>query len=218
MIAIAGLAYVSDQAVPEKSETDDEYATVAEQLATALELGVSSPDAIKGFARSVLARTTGSDLATATLLRSLRSNAVRPAGDEEAPERRIADATPSVARWADIGFRRVDVERVEVRTPSGVRVLTFRELDLIDGRTKGPDAQWDTLLTVIDMRGQITWEKSGASKKLPHRLRRLSKQLQKFFSLADEPFVYSEDIKGWTSAFTIGADSALPMAPSAKPS
>ncbi|MBM3204276.1 hypothetical protein FJZ55_10290, partial [Candidatus Woesearchaeota archaeon] len=105
--------------------------------------------------------------------------------------------TPPGVTWADVLIRSVDADTVLVRAGNASGRYNFAELGCVDRRTGKPDAQWEALQTVIAMRGEITWEKQGSSRRLPHRLRRLAEALQLFLGFPTRPFKYDEELQGW---------------------
>jgi len=77
------------------------------------------------------------------------------------------------------------------------------DLNLLDGRTKKPNLQWQLLRAFGIANGHIGWKKGNTSKEYQKRKETLAKSLAAFFGIEGEPIVL--DGKDWKCRFRVVA-------------
>ena len=113
--------------------------------------------------------------------------------------------TPRGSAWSDVSIRFLGSESVHVTVRGEVRELDPAGMNLLDGRTKKPNLQWQLLRAFGLAGGYISWKKGDASKEYQKRKETLSKALRAFFGIDGEPIVV--DGKDWRCRFKIIANN-----------
>jgi hypothetical protein len=119
-------------------------------------------------------------------------------------------AVPPNTAWSQITIYMVDGETMAVRVPgSRLQRLTFRDLEMVDGRSGEPNKQWRLIRWVCDGRGERDWRAFecrtfDAFKTLVSTTRPI---LQRVLGIPADPFLECSQ-SGLRAAFT-----ALPEAP-----
>jgi len=111
--------------------------------------------------------------------------------------------TPRGSKWSDVSIRFLDSENVHVAVRGEVRELDPAGMNLLDGRTKKPNLQWQLLHAFGMANGHISWKKGNASKDNQKRKETLAKSLAAFFGIEGEPIVL--DGKDWKCRFQVVA-------------
>jgi hypothetical protein len=102
-----------------------------------------------------------------------------------------------------VTIRFLGSESVHVSVRGEVRELDPAGMNLLDGRTKKPNLQWQLLRAFGLAGGYIGWKKGDASKEYQKRKETLSKTLKVFFGIDGDPIVM--DGKDWRCRFTVVA-------------
>jgi hypothetical protein len=112
-------------------------------------------------------------------------------------------ASLATCKWSELTIRCVNSETVSVKIGGTSAKLTYSDIGMIDGRSRGPNKQWHLLEAFAKERGELTWTSPSASRF--HRKRRqfLSESLKRFFGIPGEPIVFTEDKKGWRTVFQV---------------
>ena len=111
--------------------------------------------------------------------------------------------TPRGSTWSDVSIRFLGSESVHVTVRGEVRELDPAGMNLLDGRTKKPNLQWQLLRAFGLAGGYISWKRGDASKEYQKRKETLSKALRAFFGIDGEPIVM--DGKDWRCRFKVVA-------------
>ncbi|MBS0190530.1 MAG: hypothetical protein JSR52_05215 [Planctomycetes bacterium] len=111
--------------------------------------------------------------------------------------------TPRGSTWSDVSIRFLGAESAHVTVRGEVRELDPAGMNLLDGRTKKPNFQWQLLHAFGLADGHISWKKGNASKEYQKRKETLAKSLTAFFGIAGEPIVL--DGKDWKCCFRVDA-------------
>lgn len=113
--------------------------------------------------------------------------------------------TPRGSAWSDVSIRFLGSENVHVTVRGEVRELDPAGMNLLDGRTKKPNLQWQLLRAFGLAGGYISWKRGAASKEYQKRKETLARTLKAFFGIEGEPIVM--DGKDWRCRFKIIASS-----------
>jgi len=111
--------------------------------------------------------------------------------------------TPKGATWASVIIKFIDGETVSVRVGEQTGRYVYSEMGMIDGRNKKPTKQWEFLRAFADREGIMTWQSASADRKNQKRREILAENLKAFFGIDDDPFVLTDDKKGWQARFSI---------------
>ncbi len=110
---------------------------------------------------------------------------------------------PVDVKWQELNMRFVDSHTITVKIRGISKRLQYSDLQMIDGRSRGPTKQWYLLENFAKGRGFIDWNSPGASRENRKRRKILSDNLKAFFKIPGEPIVLSEDKKGWKTVFQV---------------
>jgi len=111
--------------------------------------------------------------------------------------------TPRGASWEDVEIRFKDGDTVSVRVRSVTTVLTYTEMGMSNKKNRKPTVQWELLRAFADEEGTLTWSSKHADRKKQKRREMLSRDLQQYFQIGEDPFCLTKDRKGWRSRFSI---------------
>jgi hypothetical protein len=106
-------------------------------------------------------------------------------------------------KWSELTIRFLNSETVSVKLLDKSAKLTYSDLGMIDGRSRGPTKQWYLLEAFARDRGELTWTSPSASRENRKRRKLLSDNLKSFFGIQGEPIVLTEDKKGWRTVFNV---------------
>jgi hypothetical protein len=106
-------------------------------------------------------------------------------------------------KWSELTIRFLNSETVSVKLLDKSAKLTYSDLGMIDGRSRGPTKQWYLLEAFARDRGELTWTSPSASSENRKRRKLLSDNLKSFFGIQGEPIVLTEDKKGWRTVFNV---------------
>ena len=106
-------------------------------------------------------------------------------------------------KWSELTIRFLNSETVSVKLLDKSAKLTYSDLGMIDGRSRGPTKQWYLLEAFAKDRGELTWTSPSASRENRKRRKLLSDNLKNFFGMQGEPIVLTEDKKGWRTVFNV---------------
>jgi hypothetical protein len=111
---------------------------------------------------------------------------------------------PAGAKWSDLTLRFRDGHTLVARMGKAANgCFSFRDLQMEDKRTKGPDVQWELLRQFAESYGTINWQSKAASLRNKKKKDRLAESLKTFFGIPGEPFNYLQNEGGWESVFNI---------------
>ena len=106
-------------------------------------------------------------------------------------------------KWSELTIRFLNSETVSVKLLDKTAKLTYSDIGMIDGRSRGPTKQWYLLEAFAKDRGELTWTSPSASRENRKRRKLLSDNLKNFFGMQGEPIVLTEDKKGWRTVFNV---------------
>ncbi|MBN8604638.1 MAG: hypothetical protein J0M26_26790 [Planctomycetes bacterium] len=106
-------------------------------------------------------------------------------------------------KWSELTIRFINSETVSVKMLDKTAKLTYSDIGMIDGRSRGPTKQWYLLEAFAKSRGELTWTSPSASRENRKRRKLLSDNLKNFFGIQGEPIVLTEDKKGWRTVFNV---------------
>jgi len=141
--------------------------------------------------------------ATRSLPDCLESFLARHAPPKATAKKSKQFPTPRGSTWSDVSIRFLGSENVHVSVGGEVRELDPAGMNLLDGRTKKPNLQWQMLRAFGLANGHIGWKKGNASKDYQKRKETLAKSLTAFFGIEGEPIVL--DGKDWKCRFQVVA-------------
>ena len=112
--------------------------------------------------------------------------------------------TPAGAVWSDVSIRFVDGHTVSISVRGKTRRYTYLDIGMADKRSRQPTLQWELLHAFATERGVLNWSSSSATRRNQKRRERLADDLQEFFGINTDPFVYEEG--GWRALFFVSPD------------
>lgn len=115
--------------------------------------------------------------------------------------------TPPDARWNEIKIRFQNRDTVTIQCQGTVRTATYHEVGMADGRSGQPNKQWMLLYEMADDRGRMDIRSPHVSRLNKKRKELLSKSLQGYFGLADDPILWDEEASAYIARFTLEPES-----------
>lgn len=115
--------------------------------------------------------------------------------------------TPPDARWNEIKIRFQNRDTVTIQCQGTVRTATYHETGMADGRSGQPNKQWMLLYEMADDRGRMDIRSPHVSRLNKKRKELLSKSLQGYFGLADDPILWDEEASAYIARFTLEPES-----------
>lgn len=134
-------------------------------------------------------------------LRAFRE-AVGP--DAEGAAFRYEFPTPHGARWTDLRLLFLDDHTLEARLDTISKVLDYRQMGFLDGRTKRPNRPWEMLTRFADGEGKYRRARRSEDRNESKRKEMLSKQLSQFFHLQGDPILSVAKGSQWETVFRVG--------------
>lgn len=144
-------------------------------------------------------------LATRPLSECLESFLARHAPARATAKRPGRFPTPRGSAWSDVSIRFLGRETAQVAVRGEVRELDPAGMNLLDGRTKKPNLQWQLLRAFGLAGGHISWKKGNASKEYQKRKETLAKSLRAFFGIDGEPITLNGG--DWECRFRVSANN-----------
>ncbi len=95
---------------------------------------------------------------------------------------------PAGTTWNNITIRFIDSQKVSIRARQHEHETNYADMGFSDKRSAKPDQQWALLHILALNGGEITWKTSEANKNFKKTKGLLSKALQSYFSILEDPF------------------------------
>ncbi len=111
--------------------------------------------------------------------------------------------TPPDATWQHVSIRFTDSHTVSVRVKSVSRKCHYAQMGMANKKSTKPTVQWDLLWDFAEERGVLDWSSHRAHRLKQKRREVLARNLRDFFRIEGDPFLLTEDGKGWQSRFRI---------------
>ncbi len=134
--------------------------------------------------------------------------------DETAPAKPTREAlAPAGTRWNQVALHYIDGDTLSVRIGDHrARQLTYRDLDMADGRGNKRTMRWDMLVALCEGGGHLEWRGPSREKSaFKQRVSQLRAGLQTSFGIQGNPLTLTAE-DGLKSAF-----AAYPYAPGDRP-
>ena len=114
--------------------------------------------------------------------------------------------TPPDATWRNVSIRFTDSHTVSVRVKSVSRKCHYAQMGMANKKNAKPTVQWDLLWDFAEERGVLDWSSHRAHRLKQKRREVLARNLRDFFRIEGDPFLLTEDGKGWQTRFRISPD------------
>lgn len=118
--------------------------------------------------------------------------------------------TPPDATWNDVAIRFIDGHTVSIHVKSKRGVFNYTQMGMASRKNGDRTEQWKLLEGFSNSRGQIDWQSRRAALNVKKQKQELSKRLQAFFRIDEDPIEWMKDSGGYYRCkFTIlpiGAD------------
>ena len=111
--------------------------------------------------------------------------------------------TPPGSRWLDLTLTFRDGHILLARIGDTAMKLSFQEMGMEDGRSKGPNRQWWLLRAFAEERGVMDWSSRHAHPRNQKQKELLASRLSAFFGIEGEPILTMDRGKRWETVFTI---------------
>jgi len=106
---------------------------------------------------------------------------------------------PPNTNWEGISLRFIDGNNVEIKSKDFKQIVHFKDMGFEDKRTRRPDKQWELLQYLAENAGQISWDSSLSNVKVKKKKQRLSKTLQEYFQITEDPFFPYKSEEAYTT-------------------
>jgi hypothetical protein len=118
------------------------------------------------------------------------------------PEHRFP--TPPGSSWSDVTIRYINGHEVEPRVSGRTGgVFNYAHMGMAKANKDEPTVQWDLLRDLADGRGELPWPRAVSRRTMQKRRERLTKHLQDFFGIDDDPFEDRPGGRGFRTRFMI---------------
>ncbi len=94
--------------------------------------------------------------------------------------------TPPGAEWKDITIKFTDGHTVRITCKGVTGVYGYFQMGMNDGRKAAPNKQWELMAAFAEGRGDLDWDRQGASRSDKSKKKLLKQALQKFFGIFDD--------------------------------
>lgn len=107
--------------------------------------------------------------------------------------------------WPDIRLRFLDAHTLSCRINQATLTLTFHDLKMVNRKNGKPDKNWLYLMqfAVSSGRLRVEWQNTSRALREQQRKRRLSRVLQAFFHIDDDPIVFERETYSYVCRFRI---------------
>ncbi|MBF0370492.1 MAG: hypothetical protein HQL52_13650 [Magnetococcales bacterium] len=122
--------------------------------------------------------------------------------EEEIPST-PAFPTPPNATWRDLRIRFLDGHRATLLCQGVSETVSFSTMGMENRRSREPSVQWELLEKLAQNHGRFSWQSSGANNQVPQQVRRLNKDLERFFGIDNHPVEWKKDEKAYCTLFEI---------------
>ncbi len=109
--------------------------------------------------------------------------------------------TPAGARWEDVSIRFADRHSAYVNVNGVSGMYHFAQMGMANRKNAKPTVQWELLERFAEGHGVLDWSSRKADRKHQKRRENLADNLQRFFRIDDDPFVFEG--KGWRAKFAV---------------
>nr|CRH06173.1 conserved protein of unknown function [Candidatus Magnetococcus massalia] len=111
--------------------------------------------------------------------------------------------TPRDATWGDLRIRFLDGHRATLFCQGVSKTVNFSTMGMENRRSREPSVQWDLLEKLAAGHGRFSWKSSGANKQIPQQIRRLNKDLQRYFGIEERAVLWRDDESAYCTRFEI---------------
>ena len=115
--------------------------------------------------------------------------------------------TPPGATWRDVSLSFKDGHTVSVRVRSARGMFNYSQMGMASEKNGAPTVQWDLLRTFANEYGVLDWSSRQADPRNKKRREILGANLRDFFRIDGDPFVLTDDGKGWQTRFSVCPDA-----------
>ena len=105
--------------------------------------------------------------------------------------------TPPDANWSDVSIRFVDGHTVSIKVKSEQGVFNYTQMGMANNKNGDRTERWKLLENFADSHGQIDWQDRRAAPNVKKQKQELSKRLQAFFRIEDDPIEWVKDNRGY---------------------
>ena len=114
------------------------------------------------------------------------------------------------ANWSDVSIRFVDGHTVSIKVKSEQGVFNYTQMGMANNKNGDRTERWKLLENFADSHGQIDWQDRRAAPNVKKQKQELSKRLQAFFRIEDDPIEWVKDTPSYYRCkfriFPIGGD------------
>ena len=123
--------------------------------------------------------------------------------DEGGPGAMELFPTPPDARWNELKIRFLTRDTVSIQCRGIIRSSTYLHMKMADGRTGQPNRQWLLLFDMADWHGRKDIHGRHVSEKDRKCKETLSRSLQSYFGIADDPISWNDDAYSYVTRFVL---------------
>jgi hypothetical protein len=113
---------------------------------------------------------------------------------------------PDGAAWHDIKMQFRDGHTISITCKSIQIVANFTQLGMVNTKNGEPTKQWQLLKILGESEGKLSWKNSAANERWQKQKGLLSKNLQDYFGINDDPIVWDSSERCYRTKFSILAE------------
>jgi hypothetical protein len=119
------------------------------------------------------------------------------------PDYIVRKPIPAGLDWHDITMQFRDGHTIYIMYYSVHMVVNFTQLGMVNTKNGEPTKQWGLLQVFSQCGGKLSWDNAAAHFRLQKQKELLSKKLQEFFGINDEPIVWKKKERCYVTRFNI---------------
>lgn len=111
-------------------------------------------------------------------------------------------------KWEEISIQFLDGNNTKITAKNGATITAhYKEMGFEDARSRKPNQQWDLLRLLAENNGELSWENSDAKDAIKKKKQLLSKSLQDYFGIENDPFFPYKEEKSYRLKITLLPES-----------